>query len=81
MSYPFRLARALRDNWRRILLGFATGLYVAFGVSLGLVLVSVTHGERWNEVTLALVLDAILLVGMLGGAVVGYATRRRPVES
>lgn len=75
MSYPRRLARALRDHWKRILLGSATGLYVAFGVCLGVMIVVVTHGDRWNEVTLAFILDAVLMAGMLGGALVGYATR------
>ena len=78
MTYALRLGFALRDHWKRILLGSATGLYVAFGVCLGVMIVAVAHGDRWSDVTLALVMDAVLMAGMLGGAIAGYATRREP---
>ena len=71
-----RLAAALRAHWLAILLGWATGLYVAFAAALGLMLVSVAHGDTWSDATLALVLDAILLVAMATGGLAGYQRRR-----
>lgn len=71
-----RLARALRAEWRRILLGMATGVYVGFAACLALMIVIVTHGDRYDDYALALVMDAVLLTSMAAGALVGYGTRR-----
>ena len=75
--YPIRFARAWARHWLAILIGSATGLYIAVGFSFGLMLADLSYGWDLNEDALAFALNVILLVGMVGGGFLGYVRRRR----
>jgi len=76
VSYPRRYLAAVRRHWLAILIGAATGLYVAFGACLGLMVYAVASVDREPDELLALGMQTILMVGMVGGGFFGYVRRR-----
>lgn len=76
---PFsRLSAALRRHWLRLLVGLATGAYVATGAAFALMLAMVAYDVHTEPYYLSLALQGLLMGCMVGGALVAYNRRRRP---